>query len=95
MEAVAKNHPATDAEALRIHHLHERMRHESYRRVIELIAAKGPLRTGLDLDAATDILLTLIGDDIYPAFRRDRRWAHERCVEYLCSAVPELLLAQP
>lgn len=71
------------------------MRYESYRRVIELIAAKGRLRSGIDLDMATDILLTFVGDDLYLAFLRDRGWTHDRCVDYLCSAVPELLLAEP
>ncbi len=71
------------------------MRYRSYRRFIEVMASKGQFRPGVDLDTATDILLTFAGDEVYQTLRRDRGWSHERCVDYLCSAVPELLLASP
>lgn len=45
--------------------------------MIELIAAKGRLRSGIDLDMATDILLNFVGDDLYLAFLRDRGWTHD------------------
>jgi AcrR family transcriptional regulator len=95
LKAIVRDAATVDPEARRVHELHERMRYQGYRRAIELIADKGPFRADVDLDTATDILLTFAGDDVYQAFRRDRKWSHERCVEYLCTTLPELLLAQP
>jgi hypothetical protein len=60
--------------------------------VIESVAAKGSLREGVDVDTGTDILLVLAGDDGYQAFR-NCGWGDERCVDYLCAILPELLLA--
>lgn len=95
LKAIVRDAARVDPKALRVHKLHELMRYRSYRRVIELVASKGKFRPGIDLDTATDILLTFAGDEVYQALHRDRGWTHERCAEYLSSAVPELLLASP
>jgi AcrR family transcriptional regulator len=92
LKAIVREAANVDPDVARVHEAHERRRKENYRSVIELVAAKGPLRDGLDLDTATDILLVLAGDDGYQAFR-NRGWSHERCVDYLCAILPELLLA--
>ncbi len=94
LAAVVRDAAATDDEAMRVHRIHEHMREASYRRVMEIVAAKGALRAGLDIDTAVDVLLTVVGDDVYLAFRRDRGWTHERCIDYLCLAVPDLILSQ-
>jgi AcrR family transcriptional regulator len=92
LKATVREAANVDPDVARVHETHERMRKENYRNVIELVAAKGSLRDGIDLDTATDILLVLAGDDGYQAFR-NRGWSQEQCVNYLCAILPELLLA--
>jgi hypothetical protein len=92
LKAIVREAASVDPDVARVHETHERMRKEGYRRVIELVAAKGSLRDGVDVDTGTDILLVLAGDDGYQAFR-NRGWGDERCVDYLCAILPELLLA--
>jgi hypothetical protein len=61
--------------------------------MIEIVAAKGRLKAGLDVDAATDVFWTVYSEGTYELLTRDRGWSHDRVVEWLCDAVPELLLA--
>src|SRR3954467_6174215 len=68
----------SDPEAAPIHNHHEQLRADAYRRAVELIRARGPLRPGVDVDQATDVLLTLAGPATYLAFARDRNWPHSR-----------------
>ena len=56
--------------------------------------AKGRLRSGLDAEGATDVLLTLLSDATYDAFTSERGWSHERVVAWLAAVLPEVLLAE-
>lgn len=83
---------AVDPEAKEVHDKHEQLRQGAYRAAAELLATKGALREDIDVDTATDILIALGGEDGYQAFRR-RGWEHDRCLDYLCEILPELLIA--
>lgn len=85
----------TDAEVRRTHERHERLRHEAFRQVIETVAAKGPLREGLDADTATDVLFTVFGDTVYHQLTVERGWSEDQIVDWLCDALPALLLTRP
>jgi len=85
----------TDDEVRQTYEFHEGLRYTGFREVIELVAAKGPFRSGLDLDTATDVLLTVFGDSAYHFLRTDRSWSHEQVVEWFCDALPALLFADP
>jgi hypothetical protein len=50
------------------------------------------LRAGLDRDGATDVLLTLFGDAVWHQLRSDCGWPAERVTEWMCDALPRLLL---
>ena len=93
LDAVTRDAAVTDPDADRIHRLHERMRTESYRQVIDRLVAMGGLRRELDAAEATDVLLTLLGSDLYLAFTRDRGWSHDRTMTWLAATLSELLLA--
>lgn len=73
---------------------HEELRRTGFREVVAGLAAKGPLRPGLDVDSATDVLLTVFGDSTYHAFRTEHGWSQEQVVDWLADALPRLLLAQ-
>jgi AcrR family transcriptional regulator len=95
LTVVARDAAAADPEALRVREHHEGRRSAEFRDVVVLMADKGGLREGLNVDSANDILLTLLGPDTDLAFVRDRGWSHERFVAWLSESLPELLLAPP
>ena len=84
----------TDDELMVRHQQHERLRRTGFREVVEGLAAKGPLKPGLDADTATDVLLTVYGDSTYHSLRTERGWSEEQIVDWLADALPRLLLAQ-
>lgn len=84
----------TDDELMARHEQHEQLRRTGFRSVVAGLAAKGPLREGLDIDTATDILLTVYGDATYHSFRTERGWSEDQVVDWLADALPRMLLAQ-
>lgn len=52
----------TDDELSSVHRRHDAMQTRGYRHVVEIAAGKHPLRPGLTIDSATDVLLLLCGD---------------------------------
>jgi AcrR family transcriptional regulator len=84
----------TDDELMARHQQHERLRRTAFHEVVAGLAAKGPLAAGLDVDSATDVLLTVYGDATYHSFRTERGWSEERIVDWLADSLPRLLLAQ-
>ena len=83
LERVAPLRPVFDAAAAeegvaRVWERGERLRLEGYRTIIEILARKGALRAGHDLDTATDVLFVLLGPDTFRAFVEGRRWKLER-----------------
>lgn len=85
----------TDDEVRQTHEFHEGLRNAGFREVIEVVATRGSLRAGLNLDTATDVLLTVFGDGTYHFFRTERGWSHEQVVEWFNDALPALLLEPP
>jgi hypothetical protein len=56
----------------------EGLRRGGYRRVIDILVEKSPLREDLSRDEATDILLVTLGPDVYRSFVREHGWSVER-----------------
>ena len=79
-----------DVHAIWRHHDHQQV--EGFRRVIEAVTTKSPLRSGLDPAAATDILLTVYGDSTYLLLTTERGWTHDQAIDWACQALPVLLL---
>ncbi len=82
----------TDDEVRRTYEHHEALRRTGFREVVDLLATKGRLRSGLDAEGATDVLLTLLSDATYDAFTSERGWSHERVVEWMAGVLPGGLL---
>lgn len=85
----------TDDEVARVHVAQEDLRHSGFREVVEVVASKGRLGGDLTVDTATDVLMTLFGDSTYVLMTRERGWAHEVWIEWLCGALPVVLLDRP
>src|SRR5262249_59498515 len=60
-----RNAAATDNDIARLHATIKQQRHTGARVVAEALAALGPLRDDLDLDAATDVLWLLKDPALY------------------------------
>ena len=82
----------TDEEVRRTHEHHEEMRYSGYRQIVEMLARKGYLRDGLDVDSATDVFFTLFGDTFYFQLTTERGWSEQRVVDWLSASLPALLL---
>lgn len=82
----------TDPDVHAIWRHHDQQQVEAFRRVIDAVITKGPLRSGLDPAAATDILLTVYGDSSYLLLTAERGWTHDQAIDWACQALPALLL---
>lgn len=82
----------TDDEVRRTYQYHEDLRQAGFRQAVESVAGKGALRAGLTLDTATDLLMTLYSDSTYQLMTTQRGWGHDQLIDWLCQALPELLL---
>lgn len=82
----------TDSEVELTYAHHERLRLEGFREVVEMVASKGELHRNFDIATATDVFLTIYGDTTYYLMTTERGWSHERYVDWLCEALPVLLL---
>jgi AcrR family transcriptional regulator len=72
----------------------ERLRREGYRDMLARISDRFPLRTGLELDTATDILLMYGSSATYLSLVR-AGWSRERFEEWLTDTLARTLLARP
>jgi TetR/AcrR family transcriptional regulator, regulator of autoinduction and epiphytic fitness len=91
LEAV-RNAAATDDDIATLHATIKQQRHTGARVVAEALAALGPLRDDLDLDAATDVLWLLKDSALYTALVDDRGWPVERYQAWLARAMQASLL---
>ncbi|MCA1681229.1 MAG: TetR/AcrR family transcriptional regulator [Actinobacteria bacterium] len=72
----------------------ERLRRDGYRDAVALVADRFGLRDGLDVDAATDLLLMFGSSATYLTLRR-YGWSEKRYAVWLTDSLAEQLLAQP
>ena len=81
-----------DEELRAVYDGHERLRREGFAEVVDVLAAKGPLRQGLGRDRAVDVLLTVLGDRTYVELTRDHGWSDDELLAWFQDALVRLLL---
>lgn len=81
-----------DAAAIRAHS--EQLRRAGYGRIVERLASAFGLREGLDLNSATEVMLTLGGAAVYRSLVIDYGWTHEAYVDWVTAALIDALLPQ-
>jgi AcrR family transcriptional regulator len=93
-EAV-RNASAADDDITHLYTTLKQQRLIGARITVEALAALGPLRDGLDLDAASDILWTLKDPTLWTALIVDRGWSAERYQAWLAQIMQDSLLPVP
>jgi len=82
----------TDADVAALLDVSDRERLTGARGVVRTVAAKGPLRPGLDEAAAADVLWLLMAPDQYLRLTRDRGWSRRRFARWYADTMVALLL---
>jgi len=93
LNRVARAAATTDLEVVDVLAHHEGMREEAFRRYVDTFIDRGLLRVGLAAAEATDVLLSLVGSDLFLVFTDDRGWPVERWVAWTTDTLAGLLLA--
>jgi AcrR family transcriptional regulator len=61
-------------------------------RIVSWVAANGPLKPGLSVEAAGDVVWTLTSADVQRMLRRERGWSKDRYASWLADALIAALL---
>jgi TetR/AcrR family transcriptional regulator of autoinduction and epiphytic fitness len=67
-------------------------RRQNLAKFVQALASHGPLRAGLDLQAATDLVWTLSSPEVFNLLTIDRGWPSDRFSEWLSVSLARLLL---
>jgi AcrR family transcriptional regulator len=87
---------ASDPEVRAAAELAEHRRVEGFTQVVELLAARGPLRSGVDVRRATDVLLTVVSAETYDHLTVRRGWSSGECRRWFVDVLrQQLLRARP
>jgi AcrR family transcriptional regulator len=90
---LAATHAAAgDPEVTAISELSEDRRRDGYRVVVRQLAAKGGLRHGLAVARATDILLVLLGPQLFDALESGRGWPPAETNRWVVEVLSQQLL---
>jgi AcrR family transcriptional regulator len=92
LDEVVRQGAGTDADVAALLEVSERERLTAARGVVRTVAAKGPLRPGLDEVAAADVLWLFMAPDQYLRLTRDRRWSRRRFARWYADTMVTLLL---
>lgn len=92
LSEILRGSALTDDELWQTHQHHESLRREGFGQVVSLLISKGALRPGLDHATATDVLMTVLSDSTYYQLTVERGWSHDQCIEWMCDALPLLML---
>ncbi len=83
-----------EPEAVEVREHSERLRREGYRVVVAHLGERFGLRAGLDVTAATDLLL-MLGSGAPYLMLRSYDWTHDQYVAWLADTLATQLLARP
>lgn len=95
LDRVTANAATTDPEIFEVNAHHQAFRKQGFREYVDTLVARGLLREGLDPAEATDVLLTLVGSDVFLNFTEERGWAVDRYVAWTTDALCTLLVDPP
>jgi AcrR family transcriptional regulator len=83
---------ASDPEVASVYELGEQRRHDGYRAIVQMLARKGGLRPRIRAARATDILLVLLGPQLFDALANGRGWSVAECNRWIVEVLSQQLL---
>ena len=92
LEAVLTAAASADPQLRGLHADSRRQRGAGARKVAELLDRKGPLRPGLGLDTAADLLFALASPELYLLLVTARNWTPSRYQHWLAETLTQQLL---
>lgn len=92
LDRVTFNAATTDPEIFEVKASGQAFRTQSFREYADSLAARGLLREELDAAEAADVLLTLVGSEVFLAFTEERGWTVERYVAWSTETLCTLLV---
>lgn len=69
----------------------EQLLRRGYGDILDVLAARQPLRPGLTTQVATDVMLVLLGPDVYRAHTQDNGWTPRQYAAWTVDALDRLL----
>jgi AcrR family transcriptional regulator len=90
LSRVAATAALTDEDVVAVVAHHARLRRDGYRAYVEAMDARGLL--AVDVDEANDVMLSLVGSEMFLVLTEDRRWSLQRYVAWTTEALGRLLL---
>lgn len=83
-----------DPEVAAMRQRQDTMRHAGYRDVLAVVAAKEPLRAGVSVDEAADVMFVLLSPEVFRTYTVDRGWSARRYRRWVTDALHRLLFAR-
>jgi AcrR family transcriptional regulator len=94
LNRVAQAASTTDPEIIDLVAHHDAMRSAGFGQFVESLDERGLLAPDCDPREATDVLLTLLGSDVYLNFTEDRGWSVDRYVSWATNTLCTLFLGE-
>lgn len=89
LDTVVRAAAGADPDPGRVRAKHERWRAEGYRRMVDLLASKSPLRRGIAEERATQLLLLYVGMDVYRVLVIDFGWTQDDWISWTAATIGE------
>ncbi len=84
---------SADPEVAAVMDFHDRWQADGYRAALEILRAKAPLRPGIDPERANQLLLLLVGQDVYHALVERHGWSNDDWTDWVVETVAEQVFA--
>ena len=95
LDRVVLSAATTDPEISDVIAHHDALQVRGYRSYVDPLATRGLLKHGLDPAEATDVLLTLVGSDVFLNLTEQRRWPTDRYIRWTTDTLCALILERP
>jgi AcrR family transcriptional regulator len=95
LDAAVRAGASNDPDIARVRAIHERLRRDGYRDIVGVLQEKAPLRDGVSVERATQLLLLYVGMDVYRVVTDEFGWSHDEWVGWTVQTLAEQLLHQP
>lgn len=92
LDRVAAAASTTDPEIVDLVAHHETMRREGFRQFVDSLAQRDLLARGRSTEEVVDVLLTVLGSDVYLNFTESCGWSVERYAEWATTTLTHLYI---